>query len=123
MPTEIEYKTLSGETLRTQHVQPDKQAIIHDGRGDDEKLIGVWCHPEDERTDIFVADKRSVPKIKGRFRKKIRNPLFSDGYREASIFSGQQPEFRIRQIGGQAVRVIIKHSREFYPPGQSPEEF
>ena len=123
MPTEVYINPKENDSSRPHVINPGANAVFHDYSQGKDIVIGVRCAEDDTRTDIYFSEHTVIPRIKSRKIRKLEDPLFFRGNREASVFSGQELPMSFTDNRGRAIRLVIKHARESYPPGQSPEEF
>lgn len=123
MPSEIYSESQDQPDQRPLRLQPGELATYHHYEGGVEYLLGVYCLKDDTRTDLLRAKASDISEIPKRKSRNIENPLIRRGYNEAGILSGNETRSELRNRDGKLVRLLIKHVREIYPEGHSPEEF
>jgi hypothetical protein len=123
MPTEIYSDLQEHPDQRPLRLRPGELATYHHHEGEVEYLLGVYCLKDDSRTDLLRARASDISEIPKRKARNIEKPLITRGYKEAGILSGNEVKSEFRTPDGRLVRLLIKHVREHYLPGQSPEEF
>jgi hypothetical protein len=117
MPTELYINPNENDSSRPHVINPGANAVFHDYADGKDIAIGVRCAEDDSQTDVYRSDNSVAPRIKSRIVRKLADPLFFPGNREASILSGQELPLSFMDKRGRAVRLIIKHASE-----QSVEE-
>jgi hypothetical protein len=122
MPTELYINPKENDLSRPHIINPGANAVFHDHSNGKDIAIGVRCAEDDSQTDVYRSDNSVAPRINSRRVKKLADPLFFPGNREASVYSGQEFPMSFMDRRGRAVRLIIKHAGEQYGEDHSPKE-